>query len=70
MAAVIAIEGIVENGKVSLPADVRLPEHAKVYIVVPGSESLPLVRVASPRLANRAQASHFKLEFEDISEEH
>jgi len=55
-------EGVVENGKVRLPAGVTLPEKAKVYVVVPGIEVQPVVRVHSPRLADPAQADQFKLE--------
>lgn len=32
---VTTFEGTVEKGKVKLPNDVRLPEHTKVYVVVP-----------------------------------
>lgn len=35
---VTTVEGTVENGQVRLPADIRLPENAKVYVVVPGVE--------------------------------
>ena len=28
-------EGVVENGRVQLPAGVLLPEHTRVYVVVP-----------------------------------
>jgi len=53
-------EGIVENGQVRLPSDVRLPENAKVYILVVEEETdyvtlqtLPsTVRLHSPRLSS------------------
>ncbi len=32
--SVTTFQGIVENGQVRLPADVNLPEKAKVYVVV------------------------------------
>ena len=35
---VTTFQGTVENGQVRLPADVRLPEKAKVYVVVPDFE--------------------------------
>src|SRR6266404_3474897 len=56
---------LVENGQIRLPADVHLPERARVYVVVPGQEvsspSSP-VYLGSPRLANPAQAIAFKKE--------
>lgn len=36
---VTTFQGTVENGKIRLAADVRLPENAEVYIVVPDFES-------------------------------
>ena len=35
---VTTFQGTVENGQVRLAADVRLPEKAKVYVVVPDFE--------------------------------
>ena len=32
---VITIEGIIKNGQIQLTEDVKLPELAKVYVVVP-----------------------------------
>ena len=52
-------EGIVENGQVKLPANVHLPEHTKVLIVVPNAETLPVSRIYSPRLAHPEQVSDF-----------
>jgi hypothetical protein len=62
---VTTYEGVVENGKVRLPAGVTLPEKAKVYIVVPAAveiEAPPLAQIYSPRLADPADAVHFKME--------
>ncbi len=36
--SVTTFQGTVENGQVRLPADVELPEKAKVYVVVPDLE--------------------------------
>jgi hypothetical protein len=58
-------EGVVENGCVHLPADVSLPEKAKVYVVVPTISELDVQQVAhinSPRLAHPEQAAFFKME--------
>ena len=38
---VATYEGIVENGQVKLTEAVRLPEHAKLYVVVAGVEEKP-----------------------------
>ena len=37
--SVTTYQGTVENGQVRLAEDVRLPENAKVYVVVPDAES-------------------------------
>lgn len=55
-------EGIVERGEVRLPETVRLPEHTKVYVVVPGVEDLPPSRVQTPHLMRPEQASDFAME--------
>ncbi len=36
--SVTTFQGIIENGQVRLPANIVLPEKAKVYIVVPDIE--------------------------------
>jgi hypothetical protein len=60
---VMTYEGIVENGRVQLPAGVVLPEKAKVYVVVPDARAEPaVVRIASPRLADPSQAAKFEME--------
>ena len=52
-------EATVENGQIKLSEPVRLPERAKVYVVVPGVEEAPRFHVASPRLARPEQAVDF-----------
>ena len=37
--SVTTYQGIVEDGQVRLAEDIRLPENAKVYVVVPDAES-------------------------------
>ena len=59
---VLTYEGIVERGEVKLPETVRLPEHAKVYIVVPGVEDLPPSQIHTPHLLRPEQASDFAME--------
>ncbi|HQU46188.1 MAG TPA: hypothetical protein VNH11_18350 [Pirellulales bacterium] len=60
--SVTTVEGTVENGQVRLPADVRLPENAKVYVVVPGVEERTTLYMGSPRLARPEQAADFEKE--------
>ena len=59
---VTTVEGTVENGQVRLPADVRLPENAKVYVIVPGVEEKAPLYVGSPRLTHPEQAADFEKE--------
>lgn len=60
--ALTTYEGIVEKGKVRLKKGVRLPENAIVYVIVPEQvEKKKVVRVRTPRLANRKQAGQFKM---------
>ena len=39
--SVATFQGVVENGQVRLASDVRLPERATVYVVVPDTEAEP-----------------------------
>jgi hypothetical protein len=60
--ALTTYEGVVEKGKIRLKTGVRLPENAKVYVIVP--DTLPekkAVRVRTPRLTQRKQAGEFKM---------
>lgn len=59
---VTTFECVVENGQIRLPIDVHLPEHARVYVVVPGIEVTPTVHQRSPHLARPEQAEDFKME--------
>jgi len=59
---VVAYEATVENGQVRLVETVRLPEHATVYVVVPGGEDVPNYRLPTPRLARPEQVSDFTKE--------
>ena len=59
---VTTFEGIVENGQIRLPATVRLPERAKVYVVIPDVEIQTVAYVGSPRLVHAEQAADFKKE--------
>lgn len=59
---VTTFEGTVENGRIRLPATVRLPERAKVYVVIPDVEVQTVAYIASPRLVHLEQAADFKKE--------
>ncbi len=48
---VATYEATVENGQIRLSEPVRLPERAKVFVVVPGVEEVRQFHMPSPRLA-------------------
>ena len=56
---VATYEATVENGQIRLSEPVRLPEHAKVLVVVPGVEEAPRLHIASPRLVLPELATDF-----------
>lgn len=60
--ALASFEGIVENGQIRLHGDVKLPEHARVYVVVPEFETTRASHVYSPRLAHPDHAGDFTKE--------
>jgi hypothetical protein len=62
MMKAITYEAVVERGEVKLPRTVTLPEHAKVYVVVPGTEDLPPSRIRTPHLLRPEQAADFAME--------
>jgi hypothetical protein len=64
--AILTFEGRVENGRIRLPDDVALPEHAKVYVVIPDSHDIRQARVHSPRLKYPAQAVDFAKEIVEV----
>jgi hypothetical protein len=59
---VTTLPGIVENGQIRLAANVRLPEKATVYVVIPGVEITSTAYIGSPRLVHPEQATDFKKE--------
>ena len=62
-----AIEGVVENGQIRLRDNVVLPEHTKVYVVIPEMETAPLAHVYSPRLVHPEQAPDFAKQVIEVS---
>jgi hypothetical protein len=59
---VTTYEATVENGQIKLSEAIRLPEHARVYVVVPGVEEVSRVHVGGPRLAQPERAADFTKE--------
>lgn len=60
--SVVAVEGIVNHGLVRLPADVKLPENARVYVVVPIQAAPLQPHIVSPRLRHPQDAIDFQME--------
>ncbi len=71
--SVVTLEGVVHNGTIQLATNVRLPENAKVYVIIP--EIKPEITVerighiVSPHLVHPEQAKDFQLEIveEDVN---
>ncbi len=59
---IMTYEATVEDGQIKLSEAVRLPEHARVYVVVPGVEEVPGFHVGGPRLAQPERAADFTKE--------
>ena len=59
---VLTFEGVVEEGQIRLDPAVHLPEHTRVYVVVPGEVATAVVRIRSPRLARPGDAAAFRME--------
>jgi hypothetical protein len=57
---VATFEGFVEDGRIRLSGNERLPDKTRVYVVVPEPEAAPaLAYIRSPRLARPEQAVLF-----------
>jgi hypothetical protein len=60
----LLLEGVVEEGRIKFDPGVTLPEHARVFVVIPEAPALPVVtrvRLPSPRLVNREDAADFRV---------
>ena len=57
-----SFESIVENGKIQVPAEIRLPDGTRVYVTIQDGDRLSSAFVGSPRLVNREQLSDFEKE--------
>ena len=65
--AILTVEGVVENGQIRLRDNVTLPDHTKVYVVIPEVETAQQARVYSPRLAHPEQAADFAKQVTEVS---
>jgi hypothetical protein len=54
-------EATVVNGQIRLPENLRLPEHAKVTVIVQSDAQVLPTRIASPKLMHPEQASDFQM---------
>lgn len=62
MGKLATYEGVVENGHVTLPPNVSIPDQTRVYVLVPDADAQRTHYIASPRLVHREQARDFELE--------
>jgi len=65
--SVTTIEAIVENGQIRLPSSVRLPEKAKVYVLIPDVRIPAASYIGRPHLAHPEQAADFQKEVAEES---
>ena len=61
--AVTTYEGVVEKGKIRLKKGIKLPEKAKVYVIVPDlkTDNKKVIQILSPRLVRREDSARFKM---------
>ncbi len=63
---VTTIEGIVKNGRIQLSEDIKLPENAIVYVVIP-SLKISTKKIMSPHQIDKETAKDFeKIVEEDL----
>ena len=65
---VTTIEGIVKNGQIQLSEDVKLPESARVYVVVPNFQS-GTARIMSPRVVDKSKLKDFEREIIEVDKD-
>jgi hypothetical protein len=65
---VTTIEGIVKDGQIQLTEDIKLPESAKVYVVVPDMAKRT-AKIMSPRLVNKSDAAKFVKTIEEYTDD-
>jgi hypothetical protein len=62
MRKIATYEGIVENGRVTLPPNTDIPDKTRVYVLVLDAETQPSHYIASPRLVHPEQAKDFEMQ--------
>lgn len=64
---VTTYEGVVEKGKIRLKSGAKLPENAKVYVIVTDLkiEKKKVAQMLTPQLVHREQATRFKMNVSD-----
>ena len=65
---ITTIQGIVKNGQIHLSEDVKLPEAATVYVLVPNLEKRT-ARIMSPRLVDKRRIKDFEREIIEIEDD-
>ena len=63
--SVLTYEAVIEQGQIRLPAHVILPEHTKVYVVVPQAAVQTIKRIVSPQLVHPQQIHDFAMEMRE-----
>lgn len=62
---VTTIEGVIKNGQIQLTEDVKLPESARVYVVVPDFQK-KTAKIRSPRVVDKSKLKDFEREIIEI----
>ena len=60
--SVAALEGVVIEGQVHLAAPLRVPDHTRVYVIIPEATSGGESRIVSPRLLHPEEVADFRKE--------
>lgn len=58
---ILTLEGVVKHGQITFTPSLFLPEHTKVYVVIPDLQVEHRARLLSPRLHHPAQVSDFEM---------
>ncbi len=61
-------EATIINGVIQLPANVHLPENARVLIVVPQESPIPPQRIPTPRMAHPEQGIDLQMDVREIAD--
>ena len=59
MSKLATYECVVENGHVTLPPDVDIPNETRVYVLVPDVNTQRTLQILTPRLVDQTQAKDF-----------